>query len=53
LELEENDRINGRATTSRIEWSNKVAYKGKVEGLVEVTVEMVSRDKLLDPCCPS
>lgn len=47
LELEEDDVVYRRATANRIEWSNKITYKGEVKGLVGMTIKAVGRDKLV------
>jgi hypothetical protein len=47
LKFEEDYRVDGRSSTSGIEWSNKVTHEVEVKGSMEVTVEIVGRDKVL------
>ena len=47
LKAEEDDRVDGRASARRVAGLNKLTYKGEVDRPLNMTIEMVARDKLV------
>jgi hypothetical protein len=48
MSFEKHDRVNGRASASRVVGLDEIADKGEVEGAFQVAIEMILRYQLFE-----